>query len=365
MVTYNGEKYVRPLLESLNLLEYPRDSFKLIIIDNASEDGTIKEIKKYRNIEIKGNANGRKKQNPSDEWLVTSDDALDVEVVECEKNLGFAGGNNLGMRMAMDEGYEYIILLNQDMVVEKDWLGELVEKAVSDDKIGVVQAMMMLMSDKEKIYSTGDRLNFLGIGYSGNYQLPIFNFQLRTNIIAYAGGAGVLFKREVLEKIGLFEEMFFAYHEDSDLSWRARMAGFEIALGEKAVCYHDYKFGHNPKTFYWTERNRLMFLWRCFEIKTLILIFPAWLLMDIGMLGYALVTGWFWQKVRAYGWFLKNWGKILKARKKIQRERRVRDRDLKKYLVSGVEFGGLENDVLKYIANPVMRLYWMLIGWLI
>ena len=72
VVTYNGEKYVRPLLESLNLLEYPRDSFKLIIIDNASEDGTIKEIKKYRNIEIKGNANGRKKQNPSDEWLVTT-----------------------------------------------------------------------------------------------------------------------------------------------------------------------------------------------------------------------------------------------------------------------------------------------------
>jgi len=132
-------------------------------------------------------------------------------------------------------------------------------------------------------------------------------------------------------------------------------------LAERAICYHDYHFRHNPKTYYWTEKNRLMFLWRNFEIKTLILIFPMWLIMDLGMLFYALVTGWFWQKIRAYGWFIRHWGKILKMRKKIQAERVVKDKELKKYLVAGIEFGGLENSVLKYIANPVLKFYWVII----
>jgi len=161
--------------------------------------------------------------------------------------------------------------------------------------------------------------------------------------------------------VGLFDELFFLYHEDTDLSWRARMMGWGIELAEKAKCFHDYRFRHNKKAYYWTEKNRLMFLWRNFETKTLILIFPMFAVMELGMFLYALASGWFWQKVKSYFWFFRHWGEILKARNKIQGERKIRDRELKKYLVAGIEFGGMENPLLKYVANPVLKLYWLLI----
>ncbi|MBU4332089.1 glycosyltransferase family 2 protein [Patescibacteria group bacterium] len=360
IVTYNAEKYIEPLFESLAKQDYPKDDFRLFLVENKSEDKTIAEIKKWVDAEI--NRNGSNISNKSN---ILNKDFLDVEIIENKKNLGFAGGYNVGMNKSLDRGFDYIVLLNQDMEVDEHWLSEMVKKVESDKSIGAVQSLMLLTKKRDKINSTGERLNYLGIGYSGNYQLLIINYQPKDNIISYASGAAVLFKSDVLKRVGLFDESFFMYHEDSDLSWRVRLAGYDIVLADKAIVYHDYKFNRNPKTFYWTEKNRLTFLLKNFEFKTLVLIFPIFAVMECGMLLHALVTGWFWQKIKSYGWVLRNLGNILKSRKEVQELRKVRDRDLKKYLVAGIEFGGLENVLLKYVANPVLKLYWWVVKRLI
>ena len=354
VAAYNPEKYLKVLFRSLCALNYPKDDFKVFVIDD-NPDSVIKD----KVLEVRGD--------------------LNLEVIENKKNLGFAGTNNVGMRRALKErysarggptpeagrqpsGWEYVVLLNQDMEVDENWLSELVKKAESDENVGIVQAMMLFMQDKKVIQSSGEKLACIGIGYASNHKTKLVDYQPQKDKISYACGAAILFKRGVLEEIGLFDESFFMYHEDTDLSWRGRMAGYKIVLARESICYHDYSFeGRSKMVFYWTEKNRLMFLLKNFELKTLILIFPIYLVTDIGMIGYALLTGWFWKKIKSYIWFFKNLGKILKKRREIQAKRKVRDRELKKYLVAGVEFGGLENFLLKYVANPVLKLYWRVI----
>jgi len=361
IATYNPGKYLKPLFRSLNALNYPKKDFKVFVVDDNPGVSLKDEVQSLK-------------------------DELNVELIENKENLGFAGGNNVGMRKALEWGADYVVLLNQDMEVYKDWLGELVNRIELPShstgsplsrcdrlrfEVGVVQSMILLMQDKDKINSTGERLNYIGIGYSGNCQLSqpkagqplaeIINYQSMNNIISYASGASVLFKSDVLKEIGFFDEDFFMYHEDSDLSWRARMAGWEIGLAEKAICYHDYRFNFKPKTFYWTEKNRLAFLLKNFAIKTLVLILPMFLVMEVGMVLYSLVTGWFLWKIKSYAWVLANLGQILKKRREIQKRRKVKDRELKKYLVAGIEFGGMGNPLLRWVANPMMKLYWWII----
>ena len=208
-------------------------------------------------------------------------------------------------------------------------------------------------------------MNYLGIGYCGNYRLPLANWQTKNNLISYASGAAVLFRAEALERVGLFDESFFMYHEDSDLSWRLRLFAYEIILADKAICYHDYSFIKNKKVYYWTEKNRLAFLLKNFSAKTLILIFPMLVVMELGMCAYALASGWFWEKIKAYGWVVKNLKQLAVKRQTLQSARAVGDHQLKKYLTAAIEFPEVNNPILKYAANPMLKLYWFLIAWLI
>lgn len=341
IVTHNAQNYLPDLLESLEKQYYPKNLVEIIVVDNGSEDDTRMILQIFMK-------NRR------------------IKIIENKENLGFAKGNNTGIKEALKRETDYIILLNQDMVVEPSWLEELVEVAGIDSKIGAVQPMILLWEDKNRTQTAGNKIHFLGFGYSGDYKKSRGpKVESRESDVAYASGAASLIKREVLEKIGFLDEDLWAYHEDLDFGWRLRLVGYEIKKATKSIVYHKYSFTKTKEKYYFMERNRLIVLWKNYKLATLILIFPIFIFMECGLWFFALIKGWGEEKLRSYRDFLKSLPKTLVKRKKIQKQRLVKDKEIIKHFVGKVEFEDLQHPFLNYIANPIFDLYWRVIKYLI
>ena len=185
--------------------------------------------------------------------------------------------------------------------------------------------------------------------------------------IAYASGAAVLFKKEALAKVGIFDPDFFMYHEDLDLGWRLRLAGYKILVVPNAVIYHKYEFSKSIKKYYFMERNRLICLLENYKLATLILIFPAWLVMEIGLFLFSLQTGFWREKLKVYKYFFKLsvWRKIFRIRRARRLTRTVGDRQVVKLFTGKIEFQEIDNWLLNKVANPIFNLYWQIVKFLI
>ena len=339
IVNYNGLEYLSDCLTSLKNLDYPKEDYKIFFVDNASADDSVNFV---------------------------SHNFSQVEIIVNKENLGFAEGNNVALRKALAENFDYLVLINQDTISEPDFLKKLVAAAESDKQIAAVQPRIMLYPDKDKVNSLGNSIHYLGFGFSsGGYQK--FDGNLEPKEIAYASGAAVLFKKEALEKVGLFDPDFFMYHEDLDLGWRLRMAGYKILVVPSAVIFHKYQFSKSIQKYYFMERNRLICLLENYKLATLVLIFPAWLVMEIGLFLFSLKSG-FWQdKLRVYGYFFKLnvWRKILRIRRFRRTIRAREDKEIVKFFTGKIEFQEIDNWLLNKVANPIFNLYWQIIRKLI
>lgn len=161
----------------------------------------------------------------------------DVALTINRVNLGFAGGVNSGIRPAIDQGYKYIALLNNDAVADKNWLKELVHVLDTRPEVGIVTSKI-LSGDGKHLDSTGDYYTNWGLPYPrGRGESDINKYDDQTEIFGASGGAS-LYRVSTLDEIGLFDEDFFAYYEDVDLSFRAQLAGWKVAFAPKAVVYH-------------------------------------------------------------------------------------------------------------------------------
>lgn len=331
-------------IESLRTQSYPRDNFKIFIVDNETSEETAAYLKET---------------------------APEAELILNKNNDGFAKGNNDGFRRAMEQSFEYLVALNMDTITDREWLAELVKVAQSDDKFGVVQSRIMLWQknnstgqvETDKINSLGNDLHFLGFGYCRGYK-KIWQNQIKKAVeIAYASGAAVLIKREVLEKIGEFSEEFFMYHEDTDLSWRARLAGWKIVLAPDSVVWHKYEFSRSVRQFYFMERNRLIMTLENYKLGSLLLLLPAFVLMEAGLLFYSFINGLWREKLKVYFYFLqsKNLRRIIKNHQQKTKLRVLSDREIVKNFVGEIEFQEIDNPVLRYIANPILNLYWQVV----
>jgi len=323
-------------LKSIKSISYPKEYLKIFLVDNMSKDDTV---------------------------AVVEQKFTHVSVIQNKKNLGFAKGNNIGMARALKEGASYIVLLNNDTVVDKDWLKELVTVAESESRIGAVQSRVMLYGDKDRINTDGNRLHFLGFGYCGNYKKKNIK-DIGPHEVAYGSGASLLIKREVIDKIGDLEEKLFMYHEDLEYGWRMQMAGYKTYAAPRSVVWHKYLFDKpSSQKFYYMERNRFIVMFENYKLLTLLLLTPACILMEIGIHIYALINRWLSAKIRADIYFLnpKNILDILKTRKRKQDLRKIGDREVVKHFTGIVQFEDLKNPLLLYIANPIINVYWLLI----
>ena len=213
VLNWNGAEDTINCLESLKRITYP--NYEVIVVDNASEGDDVKVLK----------------ERYSDYILI----------IENEQNLGYAEGNNTGIRFALEHGADYVLVLNNDTVVDSDFLSNLVEFAEKDLSAGICGPKMFYMAQPDILYFAGCRIRWFtglpqhrGMGKKdkGKFDTPDY-----TDAIT---GSCMLIKRIVLEKIGLLPTDYFLQWEDIDFSTNARKNGFKCLYVPKAKIWHKW-----------------------------------------------------------------------------------------------------------------------------
>ena len=210
IVTWNHRDFLPHCIESLSNQTYP--SIEVLVIDNASIDGSV-------------------------EWL--HDHAPFVRLIQLDQNTGFAHAFNLGVN---ETAGEFIISLNPDVTIAQDFIENLITAVGQDPQIGMVAPKLLRADDKQRLDSTGLFLNRQRRPYDrGQMQVDYGQFDQSTEVFG-ACGAAALYRRSMLEQTAIdqeyFDEDFFAYYEDADLAWRARLYGWRCVFAAKAVAKH-------------------------------------------------------------------------------------------------------------------------------
>ena len=158
-----------------------------------------------------------------------------LHIIRNKINHGFAGGVNTGIRFALEQGFDYVALFNNDAIAETNWLEKLVE--ASNMKRSAITTGLLLSSDGERIDSTGDWYSIWGLPFPRN-RGDRRNKAPKSGFVFGASGGASLYRTSLFKNIGLFDEAFFAYYEDVDISFRAQLSGHKVFYTDKAVAYH-------------------------------------------------------------------------------------------------------------------------------
>ncbi len=341
VVTYNAERYLGDCFGSLAAMDRGELEAAVICVDNRSTDATADRVRR---------------------------DHPEVTLIVNDRNLGFAGGNNVGLKAALDGGADYVYLLNHDTVVEPDFLVQAVRVAEADEHIGAVQSLLLLHPDRHLINSTGNAIHFLGFGYCQDYRRPAASWRhAGIKELAYASGAGVLYRAAALRRTGLLDEELFLYHEDLDLGWRLRLAGYANVLAPHSTVYHKYEFSRSIAKYYYMERNRYIVLFQNLRLWTLAVLAPWLLLSEAALFLAAVRSGWWKQKARVYVYFLRpaSWWRILRVRLATARLRQVSDREIVRLFTPVISFQDVSGPFTRYVANPLMTVLWSALRFII
>ncbi len=262
IVNWNGKHLLKECLDSL-FAQSMRD-VEIVLVDNGSEDGSAEYVRE---------------QYPS------------VRVIDLPKNLGFAGGNNAGMRIAQGK---YIALLNNDAKADDAWLENLVYEAESSPPAVGMWASKILSYDSPAVLDNVGLLIYpdgLGRG-KGRLERDEGQYDKPGEALSPSGCAG-LYRGEMLAEIGLFDEDFFAYADDVDIGLRARLAGWGCRYVPSAKVYHKYSASsaaYSPFKAFLVERNRIWVLFKNFPLE-LIILSPFFTLLRLIIHLFGAITG--------------------------------------------------------------------------
>jgi hypothetical protein len=336
-VLYRCEKFMPDLLASIAAVEYPRERLELHLVDNGAGDGSLAAAR--REIDRLG-------------------DRLPLVVIhEPGANVGFAAGNNLALRAVLARGVDYAFLLNPDATFEPAALRAAVRVAEKTAEVGSVQSLLVLGNDPEVVNTSGNAIHFLGFGYVGGYLGARASVTVEPRDIAFASGACVLLPVPALERVGLFDETLWLYHEDLDLGWRLRLAGLRNLIAPASVCRHHYEFSRAKSKWYWMERNRWIVVLKNYRLPTVLLLLPALLIADVGLLLMAARAGWLGAKVRSLLWFLRPsaWRYLWRGRRAVARLRRVPDRELLRHFTAVIDYPDFRSPIVTRLVEPVWK----------
>ncbi len=202
---YNGIRFIKNCL--LSLEKQTENQFDIIIVDNASTDGSVELIKQ---------------------------EFSPAKLLELDKNYGFCKAVNEGIKLS---NTKYVILLNNDTVVQESFVEELVRAIEQSDNIFSCSAKMLQLYDKELIDDAGDFYCALGWAFARGKSKPATEYNENSQIFAACAGAAI-YRRAVFEQIGYFDEEHFAYLEDIDIGYRARIFGYKNLYAANAIVYH-------------------------------------------------------------------------------------------------------------------------------
>ena len=205
----------------------------------------------------------------------------------------------------------------------------------------------------------GNDTHFLGFGYCRNYKEQWKGQVKGVEDIFYASGASMIFRREALEQVGLFDEESWMYNEDQELPWRMKLNGWRCVIVPKAVAHTKYEFQRSIKKYYWMDRNRIISILICYKIPTLILILPAFIAMVLVHILFSLKVCWFNDNVRVWKYFcsLITWRYLYTASKINHNLRKIKDKKIVK-IISGRIWYQEVGDWKLRIANPIFEAYW-------
>ena len=203
----NGKGWLKDSIESV--YAQTEQSFRLIVVDNGSTDESLEQARSYCSRE-------------------------NFTLIENGTNTGFSHAVNQGIALADSE---YVVLFNNDAFAEPDWLAQLIRTAETDPKIFAVQSLMIRHFDRELADDAGDYVTWMGFACKTGDGRRASRYTRQKRIFSACGGAA-LYRKRILDEIGNFDENFFAYFEDVDLSWRANNAGYKNVICPAAKCYH-------------------------------------------------------------------------------------------------------------------------------
>lgn len=211
VLNLNGRELLGETLDSVQRMTYP--NFKVVVIDNGSNDGSREVVRSGY---------------PS------------ATLIENETNLGFGEGNNVGMRYALEHGAQWIFLLNYDIAVDPNLLTELMNAAMTEPNVGILGPKIYYHAEPNMLWYAGGRINYFTgvISHRGVRQEDRGQYDAAGDT-QYVTGCAFLVRREVLEKVGLFDPAYYpAYSEDADLSVRAQRAGYRLRYVPQARLWH-------------------------------------------------------------------------------------------------------------------------------
>jgi hypothetical protein len=281
-------------------------------------------------------------------------------------NTGFSPGCNVGIQWAIDHGCDYIFLHSQDGFLAPKALETMVEALESDKTIGAAQALLLLHPETELVNSAGNAYHYLGFGYCNQFRAKRESLNLPPILDSgYASGAALLMRADLVKAHGALDNEFFLYHDDIAYALRLKILGYRVVLVRDAVFYHKYLFGRSAKKLYYIERNRFGMMLMFYRWRTLFLILPMILFLELGLLFFYARQKELKTKMSVYGYWLwpSHWRMWLQKRKIIQAMRKVSDAVLLKDAVTQIVFDdpSINHPLLVKIGNPLMDRYgqWM------
>ena len=246
ILNWNQKDLTMACLASLKKINYP--NYKIIIVDNASEDNSVSAIKKI---------------------------FPEITIIKNKKNLGVAGGRNVGIRYIQQKGSDYLLLLDNDTIVDRDFLSEMIKVGENNKGSGILTGKIYFYDQQNKIWCAGGSLNL----YKGNFALIGYDEVDRgqyNNIkeVDHAPGCCLLIKNKVIEEIGLLDENFIQYFgEDTDWCLRAKKKGYKIIYVPKSKIWHRVikKTSVSERYWYLKGRNIMLFMRKHAQLRHWIL----------------------------------------------------------------------------------------------
>lgn len=293
VLNFNGKENTLECINSLKKINTSNFKVTILIIDNGS----------IEKLDLRDGSWGD----------------ISLKVIRQEENLGFSGGHNVGFKYALNNGSDYLMILNNDTCVDKNFLKELIKVADTDDKIGILSPKIYFAPGfefhkakykKEELgrviwYAGGemDWNNVIG-HHRGVDEVDNGQFD-HVEETELATGCCMMIKKEVLEKAGMFDSKYYLYYEDSDLNIRVKKAGFKIMFVPKSIVFHKNagSAGGSGSVLqdYYITRNRLLFGFRYAPIRAKLALFRESLKV--------LLTGRYWQKRGVIDFYMINLGK--------------------------------------------------------
>ncbi len=308
IVNFNGAEYIERCLTVFKKFTPTSYDLEIVFVDNASSDNSIEVL-----------------------HAVIATSNLSVNLIKSPTNTGFALGNNIGIEKANGK---YLLFLNTDTEAQEDFLDPLVKRLESDPNIAAVQPAIFMKDRSNVIDSIGSYFISSGFLYHPGHNKESQKRHMFASKVFSMKGACMLFRKDVIDKLGALNPNFFAYFEETDLCIRTLIAGYEIWFEPSAKIYHkgggtSQKFSSEFVLFH-SYKNRIFCYITNFEISTLIRLLPIHIFLNcVVALGYLLILKPRLTKAILAGffWNLSNIPLIKKTRSEIQSHRKIHDND--------------------------------------